>query len=66
VAGAGPLDYTDIPFDYPVYAFFARGADRFIPFGTSFSSHAADLAAAFSASFADGLKPAPGVRIEKK
>jgi hypothetical protein len=65
-AGAGPLDYSDIPLDYPVYAFFARGADRFIPFGTSFSSQAADLVAGFAESFSDGLKPAPGVRIEKK
>ena len=66
VAGAGPLDYTDIPIDYPVYAFFSRGKDRFIPFGTPFSSRAAELVSSFAEDFSAGLKPAPGVHIEKK
>lgn len=65
-AGAGPLDYTDIPLDYPVYSFFARGKDRFIPHGTSFASQAAELTARFAEDFFSSGTGLPGVRIEKK
>ncbi len=64
-SGAGPLDFTDVPIDYPVFSFFARGSDKFIPFRTSFASHAAALSASFSRDFLPGTDAGPGIVIEK-
>jgi hypothetical protein len=64
-AGAGPLDYTDIPVDYPVFSFFARGRDTFIPRGTPFAARAADLTASFAAGALESGKLASGILIEK-
>lgn len=62
-AGAGPAHYSDVLSDYPVYAFFAQGLDRFIPRNTPFAPQAAALSASFiEGTLTDG---GSGILIEK-
>ncbi|MFA6507463.1 MAG: hypothetical protein WCT14_15290 [Treponemataceae bacterium] len=65
IAGAGPTHYADILSDYPVYAFFAQGRDKFIPRNTPFAPQAAALSASFIHGTLYDTKASSGVLIEK-
>ncbi len=63
--GAGPFHFSDVPWAYPAYAFFARGRGRPAAGAAYYVERAADLCRSLSVDGIENLAAGPDALIEK-